>query len=88
MTVYVDELRNYEPHGEWCHMWADTEIELHEFAKRLGLRRTWVHLSKGTIGDFVHYDLRPRKRDLALKYGAIFKPLKQHIADKQDGYDA
>lgn len=83
MAVFVDEIRDYgSPNGEWCHMWADTETELHEFAKRLGLRRTWVHLSKGTIGDFVHYDLRPSKRTLALKQGAEFVPLKEYISAK------
>jgi hypothetical protein len=47
----------------WCHMTSDTsEEELHEFAKKLGLRREWFQ------GD--HYDLTEGKRAQALKLGA------------------
>jgi hypothetical protein len=82
MTIFVDELRDYAPDGEWCHMWADTETELHEFAKQLGLRREWTQHSSGLSGEFIHYDLRPRKREMALKRGAIYKPLKEYINER------
>lgn len=80
--VYVDEIRDYGQKGKWCHMWADTEDELHSFAAILGLRRAWMHHSRGLVGDFKHYDLRPSKRDRALQMGAEFVPLKQYIYSK------
>lgn len=51
----------------WCHMFADKADceELHEFAAKLGLKRSWFQGN--------HYDLVPSKRELALKLGA--KPL-------------
>lgn len=85
MTIYVDETRTYPGKGDWCHMWTDGDEEaLHQFATSLGLRRSWVHRSRGLIGDFPHYDLRPSKRDLALARGAVFMPLKQWIKQQVD----
>lgn len=47
----------------WCHMTSDTsEFELHDFALRLGLRRSWF--------DKDHYDLTPNKRVQAIRMGA------------------
>lgn len=81
--IYVDEIRDYTPKGEWCHMWSDgDENELHAFAIVLGLQRSWVHRSRGISGEFTHYDLRPSKRKQALKYGAQFKPLKEWIMER------
>lgn len=39
-----------------------TEDELHDFAKRIGLRRSWYQ------GD--HYDLSPRRYPVAIRFGA------------------
>lgn len=39
--------------------------ELHEFAKRIGLKRSWFQDQT-----FPHYDLTASKRALALKHGA------------------
>lgn len=47
----------------WCHLFADTEEELHELAGRIGLLRLWFQ------GD--HYDLTPGRRAQAVKAGAI-----------------
>lgn len=49
-------------YNESCHLMADTDAELEEFAKRLGLRKSWRH------GD--HYDLTANKRRAAIKAGA------------------
>lgn len=80
MSVYVDELFMASPrathlmnlsqrHGHhWCHMYADTPEELHAFAKRLGLKREWQHVSRRGV---LHYDLIPTKREAALRAGAI-----------------
>ncbi|WP_122711357.1 DUF4031 domain-containing protein, partial [Pseudomonas viridiflava] len=41
MTVYVDEEGIRWRGREWCHLVADSLDELHAFAARLGLRRSW-----------------------------------------------
>lgn len=65
MSVYVDELW-YRCHGvalaRSCHLMADSDRELAEFAKRLGLPKSWKH------GD--HYDLTPSRRAKAIRFGA------------------
>jgi len=80
MAIYVDELRDYPGKGQWCHMWSDgTDSELNNFAWSIGLHINWSHESTGLIGRFYHYDLRPSKRKLALKKGAIEMPLVEWI---------
>lgn len=75
MTVYVDELRVW--HGAKrpfdkgsCHLTADTEDELHEFATGIGMRRSWFQPHRVAA----HYDLTPLRREAALKRGAVFVP--------------
>lgn len=77
MTVYVDEVRDWTliararglRHTHWCHLTADTEAELHAFAARLGLRRSWFQ--KKSDRDYRwHYDVTPNKRALAVRLGA------------------
>lgn len=82
MAIYVDQLTEYNQgwykgeqaaqanrvgernNHQWAHMMSDgDDDELHEFARRLGLKRAWFHR-----GD--HYDLTPRKRVMAVKFGA------------------
>lgn len=83
MAVYVDELRTIRPadnkpqaqrNGDrWCHMTADTEAELHAFAARLGLKRSWYQVGAGRKvwhWYLSHYDLVPSKRALAVRHGA------------------
>lgn len=71
--ILVDQLRGYETrlrHKTWCHMVSDTsEAELHEFAARLGLKRSWAQLRPSASA--AHYDLTPAKRALAVKFGAV-----------------
>lgn len=62
MAVYVDDPVFPWRGKMWCHMCASTEAELHEFASRLGLRRSWFQ------GD--HYDITESKRRLAVRLGA------------------
>ena len=47
----------------WCHLFADTLDELHAFAERIGLLRSWFQ------GD--HYDLTPKRRAAAVAAGAL-----------------
>ena len=75
MTVYVDEIRSYPK--QWCHMWCDGDLdELHAMADKIGLKRSWFQTKNV---HFLHYDLVPSKRALALKHGAEFMPLKDWI---------
>ncbi|MFF7153120.1 DUF4031 domain-containing protein [Streptomyces sp. NPDC008139] len=77
MAVYVDETRDYTfiakfrglRHTHWCHLTADTESELHAFAGRLGLKRSWYQ-RKGPDDYRWHYDITPPKRARALRLGA------------------
>lgn len=59
MTVSLDA------HG---HLAADTLPELHAFARRIGLKREWVHHR----GELSHYDLTTeRARQRAIAAGAV-----------------
>ena len=44
---------------------ADTDEELHSFAEKLGMKRSWFQ--KGRTN---HYDLMEARRDLAVQLGA------------------
>ena len=57
MAVYVDnafipvKVKDYTNgdkviSGRWCHLTAETTEELHEFARRLGMRREWFQPAK------------------------------------------
>jgi hypothetical protein len=50
-------------------MQADTEDELHVFAARLGLKRSWFQ--PGSRPEAAHYDLTAGKRSQALVLGAV-----------------
>ena len=85
MTVYVDELRTW-PHARGvfragsCHLTADSIDELHAFAARIGLRRSWAQLPpKHRVP---HYDLVASKREAALAAGAAFVPAKEQAAKR------
>ncbi|MDO8769435.1 MAG: DUF4031 domain-containing protein [Burkholderiaceae bacterium] len=65
--VYVDNTKN-ERHGrEWSHLVADSIEELHQFAARHQLPRSWFHAT----AKYPHYDVTQWARRLALNGGAI-----------------
>lgn len=68
MTVYVDQAIYKKPNGRvlYCHMIADTLVELHEFAAKINLSSSWFH-----SGRFKHYDLNPTSRAAAIEAGAV-----------------
>lgn len=67
--VYVDMLINYGwKLGPSCHLLADSEDELHEFAAKIGMKRSWFQPAK--VGAMPHYDLTAGKRMQAVKNGA------------------
>ncbi len=69
--IYVDEMsvclrsKNW-PYSQACHMVADSVEELHYFAGRMGLKRSWFQR-----GSVPHYDLTKGMRLLAVKLGAV-----------------
>lgn len=72
MTAYVDEAV-WEWRGRfWCHLFADSIEELHQFAKQIGLQKTWYQ-GKAC---YPHYDITDSMRERALEFGA-------HHADKR-----
>lgn len=86
MTVYVDNARIPARVGRhattWSHLFADTQDELHAFAARLGLRRSWfqdpVKVGKpfkarqgSRAAENWHYDVTESKRAQAVRLGAV-----------------
>lgn len=68
MTCYVDPIFEWPGKGNWCHLMCDGDLsELHAMAERLGLKRSYFQNKPR----YPHYDLRPNKRALAVKAGAI-----------------
>lgn len=71
MSIYVDELavclrsKNW-PYSQACHLVADNIDELHLFASRLGLKRSWFQANT-----LPHYDLTKGMRLRAVKLGAV-----------------
>lgn len=84
MTVYVDDARIRatvgQLQGRWSHLFADTSDELHEFAQRLGLRRSWFQdpvvtgrpraRAGSRAAENWHYDVTDSKRRQAIAIGA------------------
>lgn len=69
--IYVDDLTACIPNKKWryewsCHLFSDSSVEeLHKFAKKLGLRKSWFQDST-----LPHYDLTKNKRGVAMRAGA------------------
>jgi hypothetical protein len=79
MAVYVDDShipaqvqngsRTHD--STWCHLFADSQDELHEFAGRLGLKRSYFQPGKGNRSWTWHYDVTAGKRAESVKLGAV-----------------
>jgi len=78
MTVYVDNFRAAATVGRlrarWSHLTADTPDELHAFAQRIGLQRSWFQgqCKHGRCEPCPHwhYDVTDTKRQAAIDAGA------------------
>ncbi|MDD5006633.1 MAG: DUF4031 domain-containing protein [Candidatus Omnitrophica bacterium] len=67
MSVYVDNLMDWGwKYGKSCHLMADTEKELHDFARSIGCKRNWFQTKSSP-----HYDLTESRRKRAVEKGAI-----------------
>ena len=71
MGVFVDDMKLRAKVGNldtvWSHLGADSLEEMHEFAQRLGLKRSWFQISSSGIP---HYDITQSMRAKAVKMGA------------------
>ncbi len=82
MTVYADDAHIPATVGRhtssWCHLTADSPEELHEFAGRLGLRRSYFQPCQprgdGSPSRFWHYDVTAGMRAKAIRMGALSVP--------------
>ena len=64
--IYVDQPIHPWRGKLWCHLVADDLDELHDFATKLGLKRSWFQ--KHRIQP--HYDITEAKRAIAVSMGA------------------
>ena len=68
--VYVDDYRGRFRNMIMSHLMADGVRELHVFAARLGLKRSWFR-----DGSAPHYDVSQSMRREALRLGAVDLPI-------------
>lgn len=74
MSVFVDTMR--APFGRMimCHMFADTDEELHLMAARIGVARKWHQRppckAPGMDASWSHYDICLSKKKEAMALGA------------------
>lgn len=78
MTVFVDDFRVPARigriNGRWSHLTATTKDELHAFAAKLGMQRSWFQerckYGKCDPCPHWHYDVTDSVREQALALGA------------------
>lgn len=68
MGVYVGQAMWPFKGKMYSHMIADTHKELEIMAWKIGMERRWIQ-KESELDE--HYDIGPRKRDAAIKRGAI-----------------
>lgn len=78
MAVYVDSPFSTVPNSNWkykaaSHLFADTEAELHEFAQKIGLKRSWFQ----DHNMLPHYDVTTSMREKAIGLGAVKVTMQQ-----------
>ncbi|MBX3494487.1 DUF4031 domain-containing protein [Chelatococcus sp.] len=84
MAVYVDDVRHPFGRMVMCHMWADTDEEMHAMADAIGVARRWhQHPPKAS---WSHYDISLGMKAKAITRGAIltdrYGPV-EHVARLQ-----
>ena len=70
--VYIDNFFAQYGRMKMCHMIADSEEELHQFAVKIGLKRKWFQNTNNP-----HYDVSISYRKKAVAYGAAEVTIKQ-----------
>lgn len=76
MTIYVDDWFQQARAGRhtsrWCHLFSDTsDDELHAFAARIGLRRSYFQKGRSPLQVHRHYDVTEGMRRAAVAAGAV-----------------
>lgn len=80
--ILIDPIRCYRGRW-WCHMVSDTsEAELHTFAERLGLKRSWFQ--RRPAASAAHYDLVRSRRAEAVRLGATEVTSKELVIRNYD----
>ena len=74
MTVYVDKSEwarstSKKPRKLYSHMVASTLDELHEFARKIGVKRHFFHRSNTCY----HYDITTEQQSKAIEHGAVLE---------------
>lgn len=78
-------IRIDNPNGEgWCHMVADTIKELHEFAGRMIISKSYYQNKRGK--NQPHYDIRNWKAEECLAFGAVRVKRKELFQFLKDTY--
>lgn len=78
MTVYVDDVfihatvPSVRSNAVWCHLMADTELELKEFASTVQISQSWIQDS-GRPGR-THFDVTKSVRAKCIAAGAVSLP--------------
>lgn len=84
ITEYDAETTRGLPSRKWCHLVSTVgEDELHEFAARLGMKRSWAQLRPKASQ--AHYDLTTRRRAVAIRMGAISVDARRLVQLNYDG---
>lgn len=80
MNVYVDTPTRFPnsgfketnariKRGLWSHCWADSEEELDQFSRRVGLPLLWLMKTEGKKGMIFAY-VSPTMQQVCIQYGA------------------
>jgi hypothetical protein len=92
MTVYVDDVRIPARVGRisarWSHLMVgpyDDIAELHAFAARIGLRRSWF---QNKPWPRAHYDVTESKRQQAIAAGAVPVTWREAARQRNQAVDA
>lgn len=75
MTVYVDDVYiaadvpGVRSNARWCHLMADSNEELVEFASSVGINPNWIQEPRKRYG--AHFDVVKSTRARCVKAGAV-----------------
>ena len=67
--VYVDDMNIPYGRMKLCHMFADSDEELHEMAEKIGVPKKLWQSPQKTSG--IHYDICLTKKAKAIELGAV-----------------
>lgn len=70
MSVYLDNSMILWRGKRWCHLYADSLSELEAFARRVGLKPSWLQHPKGE-GGLPHYDVTGSLHKRCEELGAV-----------------